>query len=60
MKRLLLLAVAAAGAVAVGRRIQVQRAEADLWAELTDEAPVTEPSASQRALGTPVSRTGHG
>ena len=39
MKRILLLAAAAAGAVVVGQRINAQRAEADLWAQLTDEAP---------------------
>ncbi len=40
MKRLILLAAAAtAGAVALQQRVKAQRAEADLWAQLTDEAP---------------------
>lgn len=40
MKRLIVLAAAAAaGAVAIQQRVKAQRAEADLWAQLTDEAP---------------------
>ncbi|WP_169798553.1 DLW-39 family protein [Piscicoccus intestinalis] len=48
MKRILLLAAAAAGAVVVGQRINAQRAEADLWAQLTDEAPAASPEPDPR------------
>ena len=40
MKRLIVLTAAStAAAVAVQQRVQARRAEADLWAQLTDEAP---------------------
>jgi len=36
MKKLLLLAVAAAGAVVASKKVQSQKAEQALWAEATD------------------------
>lgn len=56
MKRIIVLAAAAAaGAVAVQQRIKAQRAEADLWSQLTDEAPrastwTPAPAAGQEAV----------
>ncbi|WP_237707498.1 DLW-39 family protein [Serinicoccus profundi] len=38
MKRLLMMAAAAAGLVAL-KRMQDQQAERDLWAEATDDVP---------------------
>lgn len=43
MRKYLLLAVAAAGVVAVRRRAQAQQDERDLWAEATDVVPPGEP-----------------
>ena len=40
MKRLLVLAAAAAGLLAL-KKIQDQQAERELWAEATDEVPST-------------------
>ena len=37
MKKLLLLAVVAAGAFAVWRKVQADRAELDLWTEATTD-----------------------
>ncbi|MDO5629790.1 MAG: DLW-39 family protein [Mobilicoccus sp.] len=39
MKRIVVLALAAAGAVVVGQRWQARQAEKALWAEITDPAP---------------------
>jgi hypothetical protein len=39
MRKLLLLAAAVSGALAVYRRVQADRAEQDLWAEATDTVP---------------------
>ncbi len=56
MKRVLLLAAAAAGAAIVGRQVQARRAEADLWAQLTDDAPVatTRPAPAGQGDAMPV------
>jgi hypothetical protein len=37
VKKLLMLAVAGAGAFAVWRKIEADKAEQDLWAEATDD-----------------------
>ncbi|MDP3969022.1 MAG: DLW-39 family protein [Nocardioides sp.] len=36
MKKLLILALTAAGAVLAGKKLQASKAEQDLWAEATD------------------------
>ncbi|UMG94178.1 DLW-39 family protein [Nocardioides sp. TF02-7] len=41
MKKLVLLAVAAAGAVIASRKLQESKAEQALWAEATDRLPRT-------------------
>ncbi|MDP9394891.1 MAG: DLW-39 family protein [Actinomycetota bacterium] len=43
MKKLLVVAAAAAGSLAAWRRVQQTRAEQDLWSEATD--PIGHPSA---------------
>lgn len=44
LKRALVLVIAAAGAVVVQQRLKTQRAERELWAEITDD-PATPASA---------------
>ncbi len=39
MKRLMLAAAAAVGALALVKRFQAEQAERDLWAEATDDIP---------------------
>jgi hypothetical protein len=41
MKKLLLLAVVAAGGFLVYRQLQADKAEQDLWTEATDPVPAT-------------------
>jgi hypothetical protein len=43
MNRLLLVAVAALGAVALAKKLQDQQAERDLWAEATDDVAADRP-----------------
>lgn len=49
MKKLFLLAIAAAGAVFVKKRMDEQQSERDLWAEATDSGP-TAPGSSGSSL----------
>ncbi len=44
MKKVLIATAAAAGGLAVWRRVQQDRAEADLWAEATDPVRGAEPA----------------
>ena len=41
MKKLLLLALVAAGGFLVYRQVQADKAEQDLWTEATDQVPAT-------------------
>ena len=48
-KKLLVVAIAAAGAIAIQKKVRDQRAEQELWAEATDDvrsAPPPGPSAA--------------
>lgn len=54
MKRIVALAVAAAGAAVVGQRWQARQAERALWAELTDRAPRPRSEEPARATTAPA------
>lgn len=48
-KKLLVVAIAAAGAIAIQKKVRDQRAEQELWAEATDDVrstPPTKPAAA--------------
>ena len=43
LKKLLVVAIAAAGAIAIQKKVRDQRAEQELWAEATDDVRSTPP-----------------
>jgi hypothetical protein len=43
-KKLLVVAIAAAGAIAIQKKVRDQRAEQELWAEATDDVRSTPPA----------------
>ena len=48
LKKLLVVAIAAAGAIAIQKKVRDQRAEQELWAEATDDVRSDRPRPTAR------------